>query len=198
MTRSDEHQRITGSPNEPGGSLPGPAASERGDGVFRDDPPLLALTLWPHRSLSRRGFRRFLALTAAGLAVPVLPLIGTPVGWALMPFLLAMLLAVYFAIERSYADGKLVEELRLWPDLIAVERREPRGAVQHWEANPAWVQLRLFDDGPVENYLTLRGNGREIELGAFLSPEERQRLYRELLDALVGLRGGRARAAPVA
>lgn len=154
----------------------------------RTDPPVLALTLWPHRSLTRTGSGWFLGLLAAGLALPLLPLMGSKVGWGLLPFLVAMLLAVYAALRRSYADGRLVEELRLWPDLITVERREPRGVVRRWHANPFWVQLGLFRDARIENYLTLRGNGREIELGAFLSPEERVALHRDLARALAALR----------
>ena len=49
-------------------------------------------------------------------------------------------------------------------------RREPSGGVRRWHANPFWVRLRLLDGERVEKYLTLEGNGREIELGAFLSP----------------------------
>lgn len=165
--------------------------AEEGPWPMRDEPPVLALTLWPNRSLSPRGFRWFLGLLATGLALPVVPFLGSPVGWVLLPFGVAMFLAVYFAFRRSYADGRLVERLRLWPDLITVERWEPRGdVVRRWHANPVWVQLQLFDNAKVEKYLTLRGNGREIELGAFLSPEERQQLYGELRRALGAVRNG--------
>ena len=54
-------------------------------------------------------------------------------------------------------------------------RREPRGRVRRWHANPFWVRPRLREDAHVEKYLTLEGDGREIELGAFLSPWERER-----------------------
>lgn len=162
------------------------------DPFRRDDPPLLALTLWPHRSLSRRGFRWVLAIVAVGLALPLLPLIGTRIGLGLLPFSLAVLGALYLALRRSYADGRLTEELRLWPDLIAVERREPDGRVRRWQANPFWVRVELSDRGPVERYLTLKGGAREIELGAFLSPEEREALHRDLSAALAGLRDGAA------
>ncbi|CAN5795726.1 DUF2244 domain-containing protein [soil metagenome] len=173
---------MAGGRGGPDAGTPAPAC------LARIEPPLLALTLWPNRSLSRRGFGGFLALTAAGLALPLIPLFGSPAAWGLLPFLLAALLAVYLAIRRSYADGRLFEQVRLWPDLITVERHEPRGAVRRWQANPCWVQLRLIENAKVEKYLTLRGNGREIELGAFLSPEEREALHAELGTALSTVR----------
>ena len=46
------------------------------------------------------------------------------------------------------------------------------------------MRLRLHEDGRIEKYLTLQGNGREIELGAFLSPWERETLHAELGAAL--------------
>ncbi|TPE52919.1 DUF2244 domain-containing protein [Amaricoccus solimangrovi] len=160
------------------------------DPFARKDPPLLDLTLWPNRSLSRRGFAWVLGIVAVGLAAPIVPLLGTRLALGVIPFSLAAFAALYFAIRRSYADGRLTERIRVWPDLVAVERREPRGGIRRWQANPHWVRLALRDDGPVERYLTLSGGGREIELGAFLSPEERESLHAELARVLA-----RARAA---
>ena len=49
--------------------------------------------------------------------------------------------------------------------------------MRDWEANPYWVRLKLHEaGGPVPKYLTLSGAGREIELGAFLTPGERVEL----------------------
>jgi uncharacterized membrane protein len=140
------------------------------DPYARGDPPILALTLWPNRSLTARSAGWTLGLVAVGLALPLLPLGGTTVGWGLLPFLVAALVGLYWAIRRNVLDGRLTEELRLWPDLITVVRREPSGATLRWHANPFWVRLRLLDGERVEKYLTIEGNGREIELGAFLSP----------------------------
>jgi uncharacterized membrane protein len=170
----------------PGADAPGPARVN-GNPFERGDPPLLALTLWPHRSMNRTGLTWFMGLMTAGLAVPLLPLTGTPAAWGLLPFLVAMLLGLYLALRRSYADGRLVEELRLWPDLITVVRWEPRGVVRQWHANPFWVRLRLFENARIEKYLTLEGNGREIELGSFLSPDERVDLHAELAAALASV-----------
>lgn len=167
---------------------PEPVGWRCDDPFGRDDPPILALTIWPHRSLTRRGFIGVLVLVAAGLAMPLIPLIGTSAAWGLLPFLLAALLGLYVAIRRSFADARLTEELRLWPDLITVERREPAGNVRRWHANPCWVRLRLVENARIEKYLTLTGNGREIELGAFLSPDERTTLHHDLSVAIDGLR----------
>lgn len=166
------------------------AAASAPDPYRRSDPPVYALTLWPHRSLSARGFAWMIGLVTTGLALPLLALLGQKAAWGMLPFLAAVPVALYLAFRRSYADARLTEELRLWPDLITVVRREPKGAVRRWHANPFWVQVRLLEDARIEKYLTLRGNGREIELGAFLSPEEREALYRELADALGALRSG--------
>ncbi len=160
------------------------------DPFERADPPLLALTLWPHRSLSPRGFAWVLAMVAFGFSLPLAALAGARAGWGVLPFVLAALVGLYLAARRSYADARLREELRLWPDLITVERREPKGAVRRWHANPAWVRLGLYEHDRIEKYLTLTGNGREIELGAFLSPGERVALHRDLGAALGPLRAG--------
>jgi uncharacterized membrane protein len=169
-----------------GSAAPG-SGRAAADPFGRTDPPILALTLWPNRSLSRRGFVTVIALVSGAVALPLLPLLGTAAAWGLLPFLLVAPAALYAALRRNFADGKLTEELRLWPDLITVERREPRGEVRRWHANPFWVRLRLVEDAPIEKYLTLAGNGREIELGSFLSPDERVALHRDVAAALRGL-----------
>jgi uncharacterized membrane protein len=42
--------------------------------------------------------------------------------------------------------------------------------------------------GPVPQYLTMKGEGREVELGAFLTAEERRRLAAEITNVLRPLR----------
>lgn len=143
--------------------------------------PRAQAQLWPHRSLSRRGFVVFIGATFAMILLPLIPLLGTPVLWGLLPFLMGALWAMYYFLQRSYRDADLAETLTLWADHIALERHNPRSPDQSWAANPHWVQVEIAPDGgPVPQYLTLRGAGRTVELGAFLAPEERVTLYGEL------------------
>lgn len=145
------------------------------------------LHLWPYRSLPRRGFVIFIGLTAGLVAVPLLAVLGSPVLWGLLPFAVLAIAGLWWGLQRSYRDGEIIEDLVLREDSITLTRHGPRGRRQDWQANPHWVRVMLHPTaGPVPNYLTLRGAGREVELGAFLTEAERLRLADELRDALRG------------
>jgi len=150
---------------------------------YQGKAPIWRVLLYPHRSLPRGGFVFFIAATCAMLALPLLALVNTSVFWGLLPFMVITVVAVWMFLMHSYRTGQLVEELSLWSDHITLIRRTPNGALQDWEANPYWVEV-ISHDTPVPNYLTLRGGPREVELGAFLSPEERVELKEELQEHL--------------
>ncbi|OWU71159.1 hypothetical protein ATO2_02390 [Roseovarius sp. 22II1-1F6A] len=151
--------------------------------------PPLRLHAWPYRSLSRRGFVGFIGATFVLLMVPLMPALGTPVAFALLPFLLGALALLYMLLQRNQRDGEMVEELTLTAAEIRLTRHNPRAAPQDWHAHPHWTRLTLHPrGGPVPHYLTLHGNGREVELGAFLTPAERETLHGDLTRALAAAR----------
>ncbi|WP_300517159.1 DUF2244 domain-containing protein [Aliiroseovarius sp.] len=149
------------------------------------DPPMAELHAWPFRSLPRRGFVGFIGMAFLFLLIPLFPLIGTVVLWGVLPFTLAALGALWFFIEKSYKDAEILEELRFWPDHVELIRNGPKRGRQGWQANPYWVTVEMHQTGgPVPNYITLTGNGRTVELGAFLSEEERPALFDEVQATL--------------
>ncbi len=151
--------------------------------------PETRLHLWPHRALTPGGFAGFVAVTAAMMAVPMLALVGTPALWGVLGFAALAMVGVWAALRRSDADRAITEDLTLSPDRITLVRTGPRGRQQAWEANPYWVRVVLHAKaGPVPNYVTLQGGPREVELGAFLSEDERIALQREVQAALARLR----------
>lgn len=177
---------MTGPSGQAAGGKP-PAVSVPADRLeWRDrkDRPLYAARLWPNRSLSPDGHRIAMRIAAIGLAVPPLALSGTGVAWGLIPFAAAALAGLWYGFRRNRHDGLLTEEVTVWRDEIRIERREPNGRVLRWSADPFQVRIRLHEAARVERYLTLRGSGREVELGAFLSPDERVALAAEVEDAL--------------
>lgn len=146
------------------------------------------LLLWPHRSLPRRGFVWFIGLTVATLALPLLALVGTSILWGMLPFAALAVAGVWYGLHRSYRSGETTEVLRLSPDALELLRHDPGRPDRRWDTNPYWVRPMLRGDGPVEDYLTLTDGQRELELGAFLTPEERRTLHGDLLKRLAALR----------
>lgn len=143
------------------------------------------LSLWPYRSLLRKDFVLFIGATAALVALPLLTLLGQPVLWGLLPFFGLMIAGVWYALHVSYRRGEVLEELTVDEARAHLIRHNPKGDTQEWDANRYWVTVHLHPKGgPVENYITLRGGDREVEIGAFLDVEERLALYDDLTRAL--------------
>ena len=143
------------------------------------------LRLWPHRSLPRRGFAGFILANFGLITIPLYPLLGTILLWGVLPFLLLALAGVWWALESSYRNAEMGEELTIGTDMVHLRRTNPKGDVQEWECNSHWTRVNLHAaGGPVPFYVTLSGKGREVEIGAFLSEDERKALYAELADAL--------------
>lgn len=139
------------------------------------------LTLWPHQSLPPRGFVLFIGVTAAMISLPLFALLGSVLLWALLPFLAMAVGGIWYAIHRNRESARILEVLTLDADTARLVRTGPRGLTQEWDCNRYWARVTLHaKGGPVPNYVTLSGNGREVEIGAFLSEEERLTLSRDL------------------
>ena len=92
-----------------------------------------------------------------------------------------------FMREGSNVDAwaGVVEELRLEGDELTLTHRPARGQTQTWDCNIYWARAEMHvQGGPVPHYVTLSGNGRTVEIGRFLSEDERKALYGELSDFL--------------
>lgn len=150
----------------------------------RKDPPLFEKHLRPYRSLSKDGFVLVIALISVGFLIPLLAFLGTAVLWGLLPFMLLCLSGVYFGFMQNYRQSEMFETMRLWRDMIAVHRFDPPKQDRFWSAHPNFVKIHLHKNHEVENYLTLTGGHREIELGRFLTADERLALYKEISENL--------------
>ncbi|WP_298497440.1 DUF2244 domain-containing protein [uncultured Maritimibacter sp.] len=161
---------------------PPPDAPGRDDGGA----PIAELHLWPFRSLPKRGFAFAVGFAYVMFLIPLSAFVGTSALWWLLGPGMVAIFGLWWFIGKSYRDGEILEELIIWPDVIRLTRDGPRGLHAEWEANPHWVTVAQDSDrGPVKNYVTLKGAGREVEIGAFLHEDERPKLYDELDRALV-------------
>ena len=149
------------------------------------DTQIKIIEVWPYNSLKPKGFVLFLGSTFVLICLPLFNVLGTTVFWGLLPFLLVAFMGVWFALRRSLNDRQVLEQLTLSQEEVALIRQDPTGEHKRWVCSPYWSKLKIYKtEGPVRNYITLTGNGREVELGAFLSEDERKTLYEELEQLL--------------
>ena len=139
------------------------------------------IELWPYNSLKPKGFAFFFIVTFALIALPLFNVLGTKVFWGLFPFLFLTLMGIWFALKKSLRDRQILEQLTLHKKELVLIRQDPNGEQKEWVCSPYWAKLRMYaKGGPVTNYITLTGNGREVELGSFLGEEERKALFNEV------------------
>jgi uncharacterized membrane protein len=143
------------------------------------------LHLWPHQSLPPKGFVAFIGATFCMILIPVIAMLGSVILWGILPFVLMAVAGVWFALDRSHKNAQILEVLTLSQDRAHLIRHNPKGPDQEWDCNRYWAVPEMHTTGgPVPHYVTLKGEGREVEIGAFLSEDERKALYDDLVHAL--------------
>jgi len=153
------------------------------------EPLLFDAVLTPYRSLSPRGFA--ILMGTAGV-------IGFGFGagfialgaWPIFGFCGAEWLLFYLFFRLNYRAARLQERIRMTPDIVTIERRDPRGRVQSWSFQPYWLRVEMDEPPQHESQLSLTSHGKRLTIGRFLSPPERQELARALRTALAGAKGG--------
>jgi uncharacterized membrane protein len=143
------------------------------------------MKLMPNRSLSSEGTVIVFIILAIGLVIPIIPFLGTEIGITLTLFSGLTFYLFLFFLGRSFRSGQLYEEIKISSKKILVIHKDKNKKKLTWEGNPYWTKVIMEDNSDkVENYLTLTERGRHIELGAFLSPDERLDLKNYIQNAL--------------
>ena len=147
--------------------------------------PSIKIRLAPNRSLDSHGTNVVFAVIACGFLLPIIPFIGSPIGTTLTIFSGLTFYLFLTLLQRNFQQGSTFEEILISKDKIIVVHQEKNKEQMTWECNPYWTKVHLDINNPkLKNYLTLAGKGRRIELGAFLSPDERLELRDKIQNAL--------------
>lgn len=139
--------------------------------------------LRPHKSLSQAGFRVLMAaLAAAFLGVGTVFFVAG--AWPVIGFCGLELALVYLFFRLNFRDLRRYETIRLTGTELEVRRVAPDGRAECVSFQPYWLQVTVENSPGRSSRLVLSSHGRTLDIGSFLSPEEREDLARALNNAL--------------
>jgi uncharacterized membrane protein len=101
--------------------------------------------------------------------------------WPVLPFAGLEILVLGAAFYRCLSRSQIREVVTITRDTVAVDRGRKRPE-EHWECPRAWARINM-ERAPIAWYpsrLSVAFQGRQIEIGRFLSEMERQQLAVEL------------------
>jgi len=107
--------------------------------------------------------------------------------WPVMGFMGLEVVLLWGAFRLSARSGRLVETLELTAEVLTVRRFQPSGTTREWRFQPHWLKVEVDDPGSPERRITLRSHGRRLDIGGFLTDDERASLVAALRAALARL-----------
>ena len=142
--------------------------------------------LVPHCSLSPRGARIFFA----AVCLPTFAIAGaaTVLGfWPILPFAGAEMLLLAWALYTNMQRRHEHETIDVSETQVVVEYS--RGETKRFVFPRHWAQVKIRrPKSPLQRgRLVIESHGRSIEVGQFLSEEDRQRLAAELRRLIGGM-----------
>ena len=148
--------------------------------------------LQPHTTLGPRGFLLFMAVfgTVNLIAGVSFVLIGS---WPVFGFAVLDVLLVYYAYRMNFYASRRYETIRLTDDSLTVLRVSPSGKRRRIRFQPYWLKIQMDNPPQPDSALMLRSHGRELEIGKFLTPEEKLDLAVALSAELEQLNAGSGR-----
>jgi uncharacterized membrane protein len=154
----------------------------------------VSMVILPHRSLSRAGFRLFMA--AQSVATAGFALLAAWGGNVFAPvFALVELALVGYCLSRVWRSSAAGQIVVIGPTRLEIASMDGGEAPARF--HPYWARVALvpgaWRNAPTR--LLVRSHGREAEIGAFLNDEERSDLARRLTKLLAQMGDGSSDAA---
>lgn len=151
------------------------------------DAPFHAV-LFPHRSLSRRGYMLLMLAVAGALGFGAARALAIG-AWPVSIFAMVDVLLVWGAFKLSYRSGRQFEEVSVSRDEVLVRQVAPSGRVTEHRFNPLFARLSITRHAEAGiTCLALAAQGHRVVIGAFLNPDDKATFARAFSDALARAR----------
>jgi uncharacterized membrane protein len=161
--------------------------------AHRDDPatnPIYATRLTPYRSMTPYAFKNVIIVFCCvnlALSLPFF-IMGA---WPVAGFMGLDVLGLYIAFKVNFRSASAYETVEVTPVELVFAKVSAGGRREVWRFNPSWVRLEqeTHEEFGTER-VALVSRGESVEIGAFLGPEQKAALARDLSRALAAARRG--------
>lgn len=153
----------------------------------RPDTPYFRATLTPHRSATARQ-QTMVVLLLMAVATPTAVVFVIAGAWPVSGFLGLEVVLLYAAFRINRWRGLAREVIEVSRARFRLHRTDPWGREREWQWTPAWIQVLIADNPARKKGLAVRSHGETVEIGGFLTADEREDLADQLKGALAAAR----------
>ena len=104
--------------------------------------------------------------------------------WMIVPFTILDTLFVIIILRIVRNSNNRIEEIHCSSDQLIIYRGKGR-SLQQWQFNPYWAKV-IIKKNPHPWYpsrLLIRSHGKSVELGKYLTEEEKEKLAYEIVES---------------
>jgi uncharacterized membrane protein len=114
--------------------------------------------------------------------------------WPVLGFFGLDVLLVYWAFRLNYRSARAYELVTVTPSELTVRKVNHYGRMREWTLNPVWVRLQreVHEEFGLQR-LFLESQGRQLTIGGFLPPQEKESFAVALSGALAEAKRGPTR-----
>jgi uncharacterized membrane protein len=148
------------------------------------DAPFFQALLTPHRSLGRQGFLILMAVLTTGWLVTGLFFLAHG-AWPIFGFFGLDVLLLYVAFRMNYRAARAREEVSVSRTALDIRKVAPSGRAEAHRFNPFWARFSVDRHEMIGvTAMTVEGQGRQVAIGGFLNPDDRESFAAAFSQAL--------------
>jgi len=153
------------------------------DARSEDQIPVYQAILYPHRSLGRIGFYALMAVLGGYTCFASLYFYHVG-AWPVIGFFGVEILILWLAFRANYQSARGYEMITLTPEALVVTEHHPRRGKTEWTFHPHWAQVVFEQKGESESHLKVLSHGKGVEIGTFMTADEKKECAEALRAAL--------------
>lgn len=157
---------------------------------FAADEPFFQALLIPHRSLGRTGFIVLMASLLFGwIATGAIFL--SHGAWPIFGFFGLDVLLIYVAFRVNYRAARAREMISLSRTSLDITKTAPSGRTDAHRFNPFWARFSIARHEEIGiTSMAVHGQGRNVPVGSFLNPADRESFAAAFSGALAKAKRG--------